>query len=230
MDTRIQLTLGVAASIVIGVVGLIAYRARGDAYWRDSGTGSLLAEIALFVYHIGLPFLALIAGSISLDLLGLGTDWSRGDHLAGFTLPQWFTGLAGAAGAVAFVLIALAGAKAPRTTTGYDSSGFTWLRDAIYDEAHWVLYRSPFVLLFDDLFFGALAGLALVGLEWIIRQRIAPRESDRNERMLTLLCALTSALLYITTQNLWLMIGAHIVARAVGQRLIPTTAPQPRAS
>ncbi len=104
------------------------------------------------------------------------------------------------------------------------------MRDAIYNEAHWALYRSPFLLLISDRFFGVLAGLALVGLEWVIRQYIAPRDGDRSERMLTLLCALTSALLYITTQNLWLMIGAHFVVRVVGQRLIPTTVSQPRAS
>jgi ABC-type antimicrobial peptide transport system permease subunit len=220
MDVRLQSLLWVIASVVIGVVALVAVRARGEDFWHATTLGGLTAEIALFLYQVGLPFLALIAGSVSLDLLGLGIDWFREDHLLGFTLREWLEGSAFTAGAVVFVIGVLAFTRAPNPTSITPESGLLALRNAIYDEAHWALYRSPFVLLLGDGMFGALAGLALVLIEHGVRQRVAPHQISRGRWLLLVLGLLTSALLFVLTQNLWLMIAANTLIRVTGQRLL----------
>ena len=229
MDSRIQLLLWVTLSIVIGLGACVAYRARGERYWHEDATGTLVGEVALFVYHVGLPFVALIAGSISLDLLGLGTGWSRTDHLVGFTLTEWLTGIATAVGAVMLVIVVLALNRRAMDAPPNRESTFVLVRNAVYDEVHWALYRAPFILIFADAFFGAIVGIAVMLGEWMLRRSITRGPLERNHLLVLILCAVVSAFLFVTTRNLWVMIAADLAVRLIANT-ISTTAPQPRAS
>ena len=231
MDSRIQLLLWVALSIVVGLIACIAYRARGERYWHEDATGTLVGEVALFVYHVGLPFVALIVGSISLDLLGLGTSWFRNDYLAGFTLNEWLTAVATATGAVMLVIVVLALNRRALTTVESPNreSGFALMRNAVYDEVHWALYRAPFILIFNDAFFGAVTGIIVMLGEWMLRRSITHGTLERSRLLVLILCAIASAFLFVSTRNVWVMIAADLAVR-VGVNIISTVAPRPRAS
>lgn len=220
MDPALQLLVWMIVSLTLGLIGCVVVR---GGQLDASPYGDALGEVALFMFNIGLPFLALIAGSLSLDLLGLGTDWFVGGHALGFGLEDWLRGLGAAASAAAFVLIVLWFAvRSGAAARWVDRRGvLLTLRNAAYDEVHWVFYRSPFVLLLGDAYWGTLAGLAVIVVEllaWRAMLRRAPRDV-----LLLAMCLLTSSLLYLATRNLWLMIAAHVVIRVVGERLLSST-------
>jgi len=231
MDPRIQLLLWLALSLVAGLGASVAYRARGERYWHDDAAGTFVGDVALFVYYIGLPFVALIAGSLSLDLLGFGTEWFRTDHLAGFTLGEWLTSIAIALGALLLVGVVLTLNRRALDVPAARESILAVLRDTAYDEVHWALYRAPFVLLFADAFFGAVAGIVVVLGERFVRQAMTHAAFDRSRLLVTVLCTIVSAFLFVTTRNIWLMMAADLALRiGVNRALIATIAPQPHAS
>jgi hypothetical protein len=221
MDPTLQLVVWMIVSLTLGLAGCVVIR---NGQLDVSPYGGLIGEVALFTYNIGLPFLALIAGSLSLDLLGLGMGADRfaGGHAFGFGLEDWLRGLGATASAVAFVLIALWFAVRTsgmaHTHTGERPGVLLTLRNASYAEVHWAFYRSPFVLLFGDAYWGTLAGLVLIVVELIL-WRAMLRRSPR-ELLLPAMCLITSSLLYLATRNLWLMIAAHALIQGVGAQLI----------
>lgn len=239
MSPELQLLLWVAGSFVAGLV-IVAYVHRAGGGWRhralaESELGGLIAEVASFVYHIGLPFLALIVGALSVDLLGLGAiAVDGGTMLAGFTPRDWMRSSIAAGLATGFVLAVLwmtgraAGLYSAPATDRPNS--LLILRDAAYAEVHWAFYRAPFVLLLQDAYWGTAAGFALIAIEWVLMRwlRRAPLHSDRPHTLTMACCALTSGLLYLAARNLWLMIAAHAAIRWAGARLL-TRAAQPAA-
>ncbi|MCS7055328.1 MAG: hypothetical protein NZM18_04035 [Thermoflexales bacterium] len=226
-----QLLLWVGGAFGIGLaVAAYVYRLAGRRLraFVESETGGVIVEVARFAYFIGLPFLALISGALGADLFGLGAIAVEGaPTLAGFTAREWVRGSATAALAAGFVLIILwlagragdpsvAAASTDRPTPG------SALRDAAYAEAHWALYRAPFVLLTEDAYWGAIVGFALAAAEWALLQwlRRTPTRTGQTQALTIGCCALTGSLLYVTTGNLWLMIAAHAAIRWAGGRLL----------
>jgi hypothetical protein len=234
MNPTLQLILWVLLSLGLGIGGLMVLRSgRSDA----ASAPSVIGEVAPFVYFIGLPFMAVITGGLSLDLLGLGTDWFTSGHIAGFEPGEWMLGLGATVSTVAFVLVVLWAANRTArnaSTAPAMHSLLSTLRDATYAEVHWAFYRAPFVLLFDDAFWGVVAGCALIVIEVIVHAQLSPSRALRGnrDRLLLACCLLTSSLLYLATRNLWLMIAAHVVIQRVGEGLLtpPTTSPPLRAS
>ncbi|BCX02535.1 MAG: hypothetical protein KatS3mg053_0473 [Candidatus Roseilinea sp.] len=234
MSPELQLLLWVAGSLGIGLA-TVTYVYRSGGGWRhralaESELGGLLIEVALFLYHIGLPFLALISGALSVDLLGLGVIAVEGaPSLAGFTPFDWMRSSIAAGLAAGFVLIVLwlAGRTSnPLPTVSADRPGvLPTLRDAAYAEVHWAFYRAPFVLLLQDVYWGTVAGVILVAAEWLLMRwlRRAPTHADRPHTLTMTCCALTSGLLYLVARNLWLMIAAHAAIRWAGARLLMRT-------
>lgn len=239
MNPELQLALWVAGSFAIGLAAVAAVHRSGAGRLRhalaESDLGSVFVEVALFIYYIGLPFGALIAGALGVDLFGLGAiAVESASTLAGFTLRDWTRGSIAAGLATGFVLFVLwmTRRSADLTSALPDErpGALLILRDAAYAEAHWAFYRAPFVLLFQDAYWGAAAGFALVAVEWALARRLrhAPLHADRSHTLVTTCCMLTSGLLYVTARNLWLMVVAHAALRWVGERLLTRTA-QPAA-
>ena len=86
------------------------------------------------------------------------------------------------------------------------------LREAVYHQVHWAFYREPFVLVLG-IGLGTWAGLIPVAAEALINPaRWTDLQSPTRGRDLLIRASLavTSALLFIQTQNLWLTILADM--------------------
>jgi branched-subunit amino acid transport protein len=225
MDPKLLLPVWVLAALVISAVtSSLLYRgggARGEAF-EASALGGLLSEIGSLLFRIGVPLIALLTGTLSLDLFGLGKLGVRGDYSAGFTLGEWLRGAGEAAGAVALAWAVLWISQRGAGLTAPGSGPANAVLDAIRDEVQWLFFRAPGTLLTGDPLIGALSGFALAGFEWLLHPRFLSRNMTREQRwhlMTRVLCALVSGALYLGTRNIWLMLAADIVIRIFGERL-----------
>jgi hypothetical protein len=225
MDSKLLLPLWVVASIVVNAA-VTSWLYRGDGQRAEalegSALGGLLLELGALLYTVGVPFVALLSGTLSLDLMGLGQLWSLSGHTAGFTPAEWLRGAGEAAGAA---LLALAVLWASRRGAGLaDTDGaFAGLVSALRDEAHWMFYRAPVTLLSNDAFYGAIGGIALMAFEWLLHPRFISQHLARERRwhLLTrLICALVSGTLYLGTRNFWLMLAADALIRVLAERML----------
>jgi hypothetical protein len=224
MNAEVQLLLWVLAVFAVGCIGLaLAKRAsRGRGSLWDTAIGGITAEVLLFAFYIGLPFIAVIVGALSLDLMGLGASWTDGQHIAGFTVDEWTRGAVIAAAVAAFVLMTL------RLSSKGDASGalqhegaFVAIRNALYEQVHWAFYRAPFILLMNDAALGVVAGTGFIALEWLAHAFIHRSHMRSPARWwMMVCCALAGGLLFLLTQNLWLMIAADLVIRIGSERMM----------
>jgi hypothetical protein len=227
MPANFALPLWVAATLLIGYATLqVAYHSgagRIQHLVQTNPVWHVLAELAAFVFHIGLPFLALISGVIGLDLIALGMP--HVDAVLGFAPIDWVRSTGIATGTALFVLAVLwlAGRRQPLANcfTRWES-GFALFRIVLFDEVHWVFYRSVGTLLFQDAYWGAVLGFGLIGLEWALHPNFvaaAKSPETRQWLLLRLVCLLVSSALYLGVQNLWLMLLAHWAIRHFGARI-----------
>ena len=175
-----------------------------------------LLEAVRFLYYIGIPYAALLRGVALPRLMGLThLDWVKG------------IGLGTALGGGAFLLLALiwwwyarAIAALPLSARerrgaglGDDSTnGWILLREAIYLETHWAFYRSAAILLLDDYYAGVFLGFLLVTLEWSINPAWRTDLSVPWRSVNILLrwsLALVTAIIFLFTHNLWLLVPIH---------------------
>lgn len=231
MNPELQLLLWVTGSFVVGlIVTALAHRSgdgRRNRTLIASELGSVIAEVAIFLYYIGLPFLALTVGVVGVDLLGLGAiAVEEAATLAGFTPRDWLRGSVTAGLATGFALAALwiarRTADLPLTTLAEQPKPLLILKHAAYAEAHWAFYRAPFVLLLQDAYWGTAAGFCLIAVEWVLTQWLCGRSltASRPQALLITCCALASGLLYLMTRNLWLMMVVHATIQWAGGRLL----------
>jgi branched-subunit amino acid transport protein len=221
MDPKLLLPIWVIGLIAISA-GVTSWLYRGDGARADtlqgSGVGQLVLELGALLFNVAVPFFALLTGTVSLDLLGLGQLWAADNHTFGFSTGDWLRGIGEGIGATALALLALwtsrrgAGIVAP----GDGPAGAVLA--SIKDEAHWMFYRAPATLLLGDPLVGALIGFALVLFEWLLHPRFLTAHLARDNRwhLLTrLMCALVSGALYLGTRNLWVIFAAGAVIRIV---------------
>lgn len=224
MNAEIQLLLWVLGAFVIGCIGLMAAEraSHGKGSLWDTAIGGITAEVMLFAFYIGLPFGAVIAGALSLDLMGLGASWTDGQHFAGFTVDEWARGTVIAAAVAAFVLMALRLSSRENASGALQHEGaFVAVRNAFYEQAHWAFYRAPFILLMNDAALGVVAGTGFIALEWLAHAFIQHGNHRSPARWwMMLCCALAGGALFLLTQNLWLMIAADLVIRIGSERMM----------
>jgi hypothetical protein len=154
--------------------------------------------------------------------MGLGASRMDGRHIAGFTPDEWLRGAGIAAATAAFVLMAL------RLSSRGDASGalqhegvFIAIRNAFYEQAHWAFYRAPFILLINDAALGVIAGTGFIALEWLAHTFIQRGDKRSHARWWVMVCCLLAgAMLFLLTQNLWLMIAADLVIRIGSERMM----------
>jgi hypothetical protein len=170
------------------------------------------------LYAVGIPAAALLwHGALTPSGLGLKPFFWTADQALTTASGSWNTWVrdfgwtcAFACGFWALVAIADRVVKrlsSPRTTRRSLSVA---LREAVYHQAHWAFYREPFVLLFG-VGMGVWAGLLPVAGEAMLNPaRWIDLQSPTRGRDLLIRTGLAvlSAMLFIQTQNIWLMLLA----------------------
>ena len=164
------------------------------------------------VIKIILPFTPFALGIISRDVMGLGQNISAPDFWAGFALGRWLMGIELTIGLciVATATLWIMTPSALRHAV-LNNTPQQWPH-AIYDEVHWLFYRAVPVLILNDLFYGSLIGSGLIWLELLIRN------NNRAPAAATNIYLLVSTTLYFITQNIWLMLIAHLVLNYMANR------------
>lgn len=187
-----------------------------------------LFQAARFGYYLLVPYLALggwprrpqqgLLALEDLGLVGLSLEWpvTRWLEAAG-------TGLG--LGFVAFLILALAWANASRLSMDRRSADLLpfalrpwWavLVNGLYLEVHWAFYRGALAVILDDVYAGVFVGLGAAYLEWLLnpfwRAAAASRARHRfraGQIWLGVGLALTSALVFLLTRNLWICLAVH---------------------
>lgn len=223
MNDRYITLLLAAGSLLLGTAIVnVAHRSGAGrlAQLARASAGGLLYEFSLFTFCVGLPFVALILGLLGVDALALGR--LRADAWLGFAPGAWVSGTLAAGGATASAL-GLVYAARPEGRLLFPNSLLLSIRDTLYDEARWALLRTPGWVWLASPYWAAAAGMGLMLLEWVLHPEFSQqlRNTDGRTRLfLRFTCACVSALLFIATQNLWLMILADLAVRAVGSQLL----------
>lgn len=212
-------------SLCIGVFGPYIYsRMQSGSFihrMSESTYAPVVRDIALFVFMVGIPFVALLTGIARVDLMALGVDLANPDQVAGFTFVNWMRafGIGAFVAACALFVLWLGARSAPAVFA--PASVLIEIRDAIYDEVHWTFYRVAPALLLNDVYAGVIIGAVLILVEWLARPGKHFADSftgNRQALVLRLACLLASAFLYLATQNLYVMIVVHCVVMLVGSQ------------
>ncbi len=203
---------------------LVALRRR----WQGWPFAPLIATGVRFLYYFGIPYLALLQGSIDLRTLGL----------IGADLPAALLAGAGA-GLAAWAVMAQAWSRLlPPSRAGTASRaeppvpGQAWSvpLDALYSQSHWALYRSWPILLWGT-YVGVFAGLGLAAAEWLAGMLLGRGWLHADglawERGLTHLgLALVTSLVFLAGNSLWVCLLVHAgLTWALRRYLQPATGP-----
>ncbi len=185
---------------------------------------SPLLQLLRFLYYVGGPFAALLWGRDAvverrfglapLPLL-LGPSLSPEERLQ-----LWMDGVRGLGWAVflgvaAWITLVViwwaAGRRSDGKTVPLSLSIPTALREAFFQETHWMFYRNgPSVVLGN--YWGTWTGLGIVALEAVLNPWWWEALREPEKRPLTVVrtgMAVLSAAFYLQAANLWLSILLH---------------------
>ncbi len=226
MDAKTLLIVLFIITFLLSTAGTDYVHRRQHGEWlrvfEASYWGISTRELGVFLVMVGIPFFALITGAARVDTFALGKDLTDPTAIAGFTFINWASGVGVSFVAVAFIQIVLwlSARTAPRGKSW--GLGCLATRDAFYNEVHWVFYRATPALLLADPYWGAMIGTGLVLLEWVFQTDFSLlMETTEGREYLTLRLAtlICSTFLYVTVQNLWLMIIADLFIQSAGSRI-----------
>lgn len=179
--------------------------------WQEWHIAPVVVTGVQLLYYIGIPYVAIIEGSIDLRTFGL----------IGADLPAALLVGAGV-GLAAWAILATAWRRLlppihanthpPSAQPGLGESWSIPL-DTICAQAHWALYRSWAVLLWGT-YVGVFVGLALAAAEWLAGHVLSHgwlRPTDLAwERGLThLALAWVAALVFLAGNSLWACLLVH---------------------
>lgn len=229
-EAQLLPVLWTLASLTVAVLTFLFVGAAQLERWRATTGGRLLGQFLRLVYYIGVPYAALLTGSIASSDMGLT---ATGGSILGWSPADWLRGLSTALtlGAIALLPIGVASrqiARAGQPLGVDDRSGGAVIVDAIYAEIHWAFYRAAPMILLGEAYTAALFGVLLVSVEWIvtlIRNGLSPSPAERQTwlRRGTLLAL--SAALFALARNVWLAIVLHAALELLWKvwlrRLIP---------
>lgn len=216
MDYRLELALWVLLSVAL-YAGWWNFRhyvvERGRwrvGAWLQHQLGKPMAEVALecgaAIYHLGIPFAALVRGAALPRFMGLSNlDWVHG------------TASAIIVGLVFFVVLALLEVYALRTARrlgiNVDEKGdfMRWGKEALLLQAHWAFYRALAVT-WLGMHWGVLGGLLLPLAEWFLTpqgKRVAQDAHTAFNLMEAGGLAVSSAIIFLYSRNLLFTFLAH---------------------
>ncbi len=205
------------ASMAVAVLGMLLISPARLAQLRLSIGGRFLEHFLRLLYFVGIPYAALLTRAIAPIDMGLS---GAGGSILGWTAAAWLHGL-GAAVTIGVVgLLPIGWASRQITRAGLplsadDRSAGAIIVESIYSEIHWAFYRAAPLILLADVYWAVLAGVILVGTEWIVSLLRNGLDSVAAQRQLWLRRSAflaMSAALFILTQNAWLTIGLHVVS------------------
>lgn len=199
------------------------------------GDNAWLVQSLRLLYAVGIPAAALLLrGALTPSGLGLKPFFWVESDVADLVQTSWEIWVRdfgwGVASVAGMSLCVIAGDQmvkryARRKVTLKRNPGIA-VREAIYHQAHWAFYREPFVLLWGDGV-GTWAGLVPVALEAIVNPaRWNDLQSPGKGRDLLIRCglAVTSAMLYMQTHNIWIALLADVaVVLVLGQNGVEDT-------
>ena len=203
----LSLMLAFFASIVQWIIERPESRYSEQAtVWKSTPVIAGILHTLRLCYAVGFPAaIFLWRGALTERGLGIQTrPWNTWAQNIGVTLVV----ILGMWGLISLGRVSASHASNKRTR--YRHHAGVALRESFYHQAHWAFYREPFVLLYGPAL-GAWLGLLPVLLEAILNPaRWADlRTTERGQNLLFRAAqAIGSILLYILTQNLWLMIFA----------------------
>ena len=220
------------ASMTIAVLTILLAGPAQLNRLRSSLTGRFLEQFLRLLYFIGLPYVALLTGSMASIDLGLT---GAGGSLLGWSPAEWLRGLSQAftLGVIVLIPIGLASRQIARAggPLGTDErTAGTLIVAALFDQIHWAFYRAaPFILL-GEVYAAALVGLLLVGVEWLVMLlrsglQLSPEEAQVWLRRGVLL--VTSAVMFVLTRNVWLALGLQLVIELLWKVWLHRLAPRP---
>jgi hypothetical protein len=194
--------------------------------------GRLLEQLARLIYFIGVPYAALLTGSIAPIDMGLtGVSGS----ILGWSPAEWLRGLSTAftLGAIVLLPIGLAGRQIARTGRPLgtdDRSAGVVIVEALYSEIHWAFYRAAPLILLRDVYTAVIFGALLVGVEWtveLIRNGLSPSPEERQRWLRRGVLLALSAALFALTRNVWLAIVLHMLLELLWKFWLRRLVPRP---
>jgi hypothetical protein len=150
-------------------------------------------EVAGWIHAFGLPFLAVIFGSIS----------ARAAGVIPFEPVSWLRDLLVCC--LVFLAVVLAQRAYPHRAQTYTSP-----LDALSFEPRWALYRASASLWVGDFTLSVGAGMLLGVLDLYLDQRPWERNGIKPSAWATLMRLVFSSLVFWATHNLWITIALQI--------------------
>ena len=218
------------ASMTAAVLAILFVGPAQQQRLRATTGGGFLEQLLRLIYFIGVPYAALLTGSIASIDMGLT---GAGGSILGWSPAEWLHGLSTALTLGVVVLIPIGTASRQIAHAGQplgrdDRSVGAVIVEAIYAEIHWAFYRAAPLILLGDVYAAVLFGAALVGVEWLvmlIRNGLGPSPEERQRWLRRGVLLALSAVLFALTRNVWLAIGLHAVLELLWKvwlrRLIP---------
>jgi len=185
---------------------------RAAALGKQASSMITLPAIAGFMYNIGLPYAALLAGVLTPETLGLTeTHWLTSTGIA--------TAMTAATGVMLWLyrrdlrrgLLENGGSALPAAHASPLPLVTAWR--VAFRQAHWAFYRAAAIVLLGS-YTGVFGGCGLVLGEWTLNPAWRAGWSDERQRWsLTFDLALVfaSAILFVYTRNAWLCVTMHTI-------------------
>jgi hypothetical protein len=221
-ETQLWPIVWTLASMTLAVLVILFVSPALLARLHASLGGRLGVQLLRLLYFIGLPYAALLTGSLAPIDLGLT---GAGGAVLGWDVAAWLRGLSITltVGVLVVLPISLASWQLARATHGMvlgtdDRSVGAVLVEALYAEVHWAFYRTAPLILLENAYAAALIGMVLVAVEWcveLIRNGLSHAPEDRQRWLRRVLLLAVSATLFVLTRNLWLLIGLHLVLELI---------------
>ncbi|HSD83127.1 MAG TPA: hypothetical protein VLG46_04685 [Anaerolineae bacterium] len=202
-ETQLLPVVWTLASMTVAVLAILFVSSAQLERLRMTTGGRLLEQFLRVVYFLGVPYAALLTGSLaSIDMGVTGA----GGSILGWSPAEWLRGLSTGLTLAVIVLIPIGA------------------------EIHWVFYRAAPLILLGDVYAAVLFGVLLVGVEWIVVLIRNGLSGSPGERQIWLrrgvLLALSSAI-FVLTRNVWLALFWHIVLELAWKVWLRRLVPRP---
>ncbi len=220
------------ASMTVAVLAILFVGPAPLGRLRATPGGRLVEPLLRLVYFLGVPYAALLTGSIATTDMGLtGANGS----ILGWSPAEWLHGLSTALTLGVIVLLPIGVASRQIARAGLllgadDRSAGAVIVESVFSEIHWAFYRAAPLILLGDVYGAVLFGVLLVGVEWLVelvRNGLSPLPEERQRWLRRGVLLALSAALFALTGNVWLAIGLHAVLELLWKVWLRHLVPHP---